>query len=67
MSKTNTALDLWSEYATDRQNFDWFSGSSTVTGTDLKHPNDNRLENEDYLFVIPQDFSEAGTDIFMLS
>lgn len=62
LSKTNTASDLWSEYATDRQNFDWFSGSSTVTGTDLKHPNENRAENKDYLFVIPQDFSEAGTD-----
>lgn len=61
LSKTNTALDLWSEYATDRQNFDWFSGSSTVTGTDLKHPNDNRVENEDYLFVIPQKF-KTGTD-----
>lgn len=62
LSKTNTASDLWSEYATDKQNFDWFSGSSTVTGTDLKHPNDNRAENKDYLFVIPQDFSETGTD-----
>ncbi len=61
LSKTNTASDLWSEYATDRQNFDWFSGSSTVTGTDLKHPNDNRVENEDYLFVIPQKF-KTGTD-----
>ena len=61
LSKTNTALDLWSEYAADRQNFDWFSGSSTVTGTDLKHPNDNRAENEDYLFVIPQKF-KTGTD-----
>ncbi len=61
LSKTNTASDLWSEYATDRQNFDWFSGSSTVTGTDLKHPNENRAENEDYLFVIPQKF-KTGTD-----
>lgn len=62
LSKTNTASDLWSEYAADRQNFDWFSESSyTVTGTDLKHPDDNRVENEDYLFVIPQDFSDAGT------
>lgn len=62
LSKTNTAPDLWSEYATDRQNFDWFSGDYTVTGTDLKHPNNNSVENEDYLFVIPQDFSGAGTD-----
>lgn len=61
LSKTNTAPDLWSEYAADRQNFDWFSGSSTVTGTDLKHPDNNRVENEDYLFVIPQKF-KTGTD-----
>lgn len=61
LSKTNTALDLWSDYATDRQNFDWFSGTSTVTGTDLQHPNENRAENEDYLFVIPQKF-KTGTD-----
>lgn len=61
LSKTNTASDLWSEYAADKQNFDWFSGSSPVTGTDLKHPNDNRVENEDYLFVIPQKF-KTGTD-----
>lgn len=62
LSKTNTASDLWSEYAADRQNFDWFSGDYIVTGTDLKHPNDNSVENEDYLFVIPQDFSDVGTD-----
>lgn len=62
LSKTNTASDLWSEYAADRQNFDWFSGSSyTVTGTDLKHPDNNRAEDKDYLFVIPQNF-ETGTD-----
>ena len=60
LSKT-TASDLWSDYAADKQNFDWFSGSYTVTGTDLKHPNDNRAENEDYLFVIPQKF-KTGTD-----
>lgn len=60
LSKTNTSSDLWSEYATDRQNFDWFSGTSIVTDTDLKHPNENRAENEDYLFVIPQNFLDAA-------
>ena len=60
LSKTNTASDLWSDYATARQNFDWLSGSSyTVTGTDLKHPDDNRAEDKDYLFVIPQNFLDA--------
>lgn len=61
LSKTNTESDLWSECAADKQNFDWFSGSSAVTGTDLKHPDDNRVENKDYLFVIPQKF-KTGTD-----
>lgn len=60
LSKT-TASDLWSDYATARQNFDWFSGTYTVTGTDLKHPDDNRAEDKDYLFVIPQKF-KTGTD-----
>lgn len=62
LSKTNTASDLWSDYATDRQNFDWFSGSSTVTGTALKHPDENREKEKDYLFVIPQNFSDANVN-----
>ena len=62
LSKTNTALNLWSDYATDKQNFDWFSGSSTVTGTALKHPNENRGKDKDYLFVIPQNFSDANVN-----
>lgn len=66
LSKTNTASDLWSEYAADRQNFDWFSGSSTVTGTDLKHPDENRAENEDYLFVIPQKFKTETDKLYVI-
>ena len=62
LSKTNTALNLWSDYATDKQNFDWFSGSSTVTGPALKHPNENRGKDKDYLFVIPQNFSDANVN-----
>lgn len=57
--KIDLASGLWSEYSTAKQNFDWFFGTSTVTGTDLKHPDENRAENEDYLFVIPQDFSKT--------
>lgn len=66
LSKTNTASDLWSEYAADRQNFDWFSGSSTVTGTDLKHPDGTRAENEDYLFVIPQNFETGADELYVI-
>lgn len=66
LSKINTASGLWSEYAADKQNFNWFSGSSTVTGTDLKHPDENRVANEDYLFVIPQDFSQTGNTLYVI-
>ena len=62
LSKTSTATGLWSDYAVGRQNFEWFSESHTVTtGTTAIHPNENRAENEDYLFVIPQKF-KTGTD-----
>lgn len=66
LSKTNTASDLWSDYATARQNFDWFSGTYTVTGTDLKHPDENRAENEDYLFVIPQKFKTGSDKLYVI-
>lgn len=66
LSKTNTASDLWSDYATARQNFDWFSGEYTVTGTDLKHPDKNRAENEDYLFVIPQKFKTGADKLYVI-
>lgn len=66
LSKTNTASDLWSDYATARQNFDWFSGDYTVTGTDLKHPDKNRAENEDYLFVIPQKFKTGSDKLYVI-
>ena len=66
LSKTNTASDLWSEYADGRQNFDWFSGSSTVTGTVLNHPDDNRAEDKDYLFVIPQKFKTGADKLYVI-
>lgn len=66
LSKT-TASDLWSDYATARQNFDWFSGSSyTVTGTDLKHPDNNREKDKDYLFVIPQKFKTGSDKLYVI-
>ena len=62
LSKTSTATGLWSDYAVGRQNFEWFSGSHTVT-TDINpiHPDENRVKDGDYLFVIPQKF-KTGTD-----
>lgn len=67
LSKQNKKGDLWSDQ-TGRQYFDWFSGEYKVTSSTASHPDKvdkgNRDQNEDYLFVIPQDFSktEDGAD-----
>ena len=54
LSKPSTSTaDLWATSETDtKQKFDWFSGTQTLATTDYKNPNAN------YLFVIPQDFSQ---------
>lgn len=67
LSKQNKDGDLWSNQ-TGKQKFDWFSGEYKVTNSTASHPDKvdkgNRDQNEDYLFVIPQDFSkiEEGAD-----
>lgn len=62
LSKPTKDEGLWSNQA-DRQNFDWFSGEYIVNKSTASHPdkvdNGNRDKNEDYLFVIPQDFLDA--------
>ena len=61
LSKQNNKGDLWSNQ-TGNQNFDWFSGEYIVNKSTASHPDKvdhgNRDQNEDYLFVIPQNFSE---------
>lgn len=57
---------LWPAHE-GKQKFDWFSGEYRVTSSTPHHPNKkvdngNRDQEEDYLFVIPQDFSETATD-----
>lgn len=45
---------LWTTSSSDaKQKFDWFSGDKSVTSTSESNP------NTDYLFVIPQDFSNT--------
>ena len=66
LSKTNTASDLWSDYAVDKQNFEWFSESYLVTGTDPKHPDNNREKDKDYLFVIPQKFKTGSDKLYVI-
>ena len=50
-----------------KQRFDWFSGEYRVTSSTPHHPNKtvdngNRNQEDDYLFVIPQDFSSSASD-----
>lgn len=53
---------LWNTSSSSvKQNFDWVSGGSIkVESTDPEHPQSNDPNN--YLFVIPQNFSKKTTD-----
>lgn len=54
MSKTSSDVKLWTKQTpAEKQNFDWFSGEKSVTSTSESNP------DTDYLFVIPQDFSNT--------
>lgn len=62
LSKKNKKGDLWSNQ-TGKQYFDWFSGDYIVNKSTESHPDANREKDKDYLFVIPQNFSEnIGTE-----
>ena len=61
LSKGNKNEGIWSDQA-GQQKFDWFSNKEyKVTGSTPTHPTDPDPKT-DYLFVIPQDFSETATD-----
>lgn len=72
LSKTNDAKGLWTAAtsADNKQNFTWFEGSYKVESSDPKHPTkldpttskDKDYSDKDYLFVIPQDFSQTKTE-----
>lgn len=55
LSKGNKATDLWTKQE-GKQYFTWFNGSQSLTSTSESNP------KTDYLFVIPQDFSDAASD-----
>ena len=63
LSKTNTTTGLWQALTSDenKQYFKWFDGSYLVESSKSKHPTNSAKEDysdKDYLFVIPQNFSE---------
>ena len=55
LSKT-TSEGLWSNQSSDKQNFDWVSTPYSVTSTEPS------TKDKNYLFVIPQDFSQSKTE-----
>lgn len=62
------ATGLWNAATSDdnKQYFKWFEGSYNVESSNSKHPTNSANEDyskKDYLFVIPQNFSEnIGTE-----
>lgn len=62
LSKPTGNANLWSDQ-TGKQKFDWFSGDYQVKSSTASHP-DEPNKDKDYLFVIPQNFSEkiGGTE-----
>lgn len=63
LSKQNNKEGLWSNQ-TGQQKFDWSSGDKLVTYVDPKDQTKKTVSNSpsDYLFVIPQDFSQTKTE-----
>lgn len=63
LSKQNNKEGLWSNQ-TGQQKFDWSSGDKQVTYVDPKDQTKKPVSNSlsDYLFVIPQDFSQTKTE-----
>lgn len=56
LSKETKAEGLWTiSTPATKQNFEWLSGDKKVTSTSVDNP------TTDYLFVIPQDFSQNTT------
>ena len=59
------ATDLWTPKKDTKKNFTWFdAGDQTVniTYVDPTKPEETSVSNKDYLFVIPQNFSEKIAD-----
>lgn len=55
LSKTPSSEGLWTNLSSDKQNFPWVSSDKPLSNAETKNP-----DNE-YLFVIPQNFSKDKT------
>ena len=65
LSKANKEAGLWSGQ-TGQQKFDWFSGDYQVKSSTASHPDGTIEKDKDYLFVIPQNFSQDGNTLYVI-
>lgn len=66
LSKPN-GTDLWTTSTfPDRQNFEWYKGTTYNVTTSPSHPNNNREKDKDYLFVIPQNFESGHDNLYVI-
>lgn len=67
LSKANGATDLWTpSTSAEKRNYEWYNGTYNGVTTSPTHPNDNRAEDKDYLFVIPQNFESGHDDLYVI-
>lgn len=55
---TGATTGLWNTSSSNKQNFDWFSGTYEKLSETASNPD----KDNNYLFVIPQDFKEKTTE-----
>ena len=66
LSKPN-GRDLWTTpNPAEKQNFEWYKGTTYTVTTSASHPDDNREKDKDYLFVIPQNFESGHDDLYVI-
>lgn len=67
LSKANGATDLWTtSTSAEKRNYEWYNGTTYTVTTSPNHPNDNRVKDKDYLFVIPQNFESGHDDLYVI-
>lgn len=66
LSKPN-GTGLWTpSTSAEKRNYEWYNGTTYTVTTSPEHPNDNRKEDKDYLFVIPQNFEQGHDDLYVI-
>ena len=66
LSKPN-GTGLWTpSTSAEKRNYEWYNGTYNSVTTSPTHPNENRVKDKDYLFVIPQNFESGHDDLYVI-